>query len=127
MAVPIAAGILAGAGLYYISRLAPRIAARAAAAERARTQQHLSTFLRGRTELLPYHLYEHPFRKAMSEKEAMLLLGFSEAATGALAPRPSQEDVKKRYREMMKEFHSDIAGSALIATKINEARDVLSR
>lgn len=128
MAAPIIAGLAFGCGVYYLGRVGPRIAARVVAAERARTQQNLSTFIRNRGTLLPYHTYEYAFSPTMTEEEATQLLGFSSEHTGGvLRTRPTPEQVKQRYRELIKDFHSDVAGSPLLATKINEARDILSR
>ncbi|EPY39502.1 DnaJ like protein subfamily C member 19 [Angomonas deanei] len=61
----------------------------------------------------------------MSEREAYLLLGFPESQAGAAFRRPPEEEVKKQYRAVMKDFHSDIGGTPFIATKLNEAKDIL--
>lgn len=118
MAAPIAAGILVGAGLFYLSRVGPRIAQRVAMAE---SQTAKKVF----QQTKPYHSMEYGFHKTMTEREAYLLLGFTQSEAGALFNRPSEEEVKKRYRCMMKDLHSDISGTPYLATKINEARDLI--
>ncbi|KPA79294.1 hypothetical protein ABB37_05759 [Leptomonas pyrrhocoris] len=115
MAAPLAAGILVGCGLFYVGRIAPRVAQRASAAKTAHVIRHVR----------PYHQYEYGFQPAMSEREAYMLLGFKENQAEAVFRRPSPEEVKKRYRTMMKDFHSDVSGTPYIATKLNEAKDTL--
>lgn len=120
MAAPLLAGILVGCGLYYAGRLAPRVAQRASAAggaQAARVIRHVR----------PYHQYEYGFQPTMSEREAYMLLGFKESEAEAVFRRPPPEEVKKRYRNMMKDFHSDVSGTPYIATKLNEAKDTLLR
>ncbi|CAM42374.2 conserved hypothetical protein [Leishmania braziliensis MHOM/BR/75/M2904] len=119
MALPIAAGILAGCGFYYISRVAPRIAQRVSASG---AQSAPSRFLNSAKQ---YHKFECGFQSPMTEYEAYLLLGFKESEAGAIFHRPPPEEVKKRYRNMMKVFHSDASGTSYIATKLNEAKDLL--
>jgi DnaJ-domain-containing protein 1 len=58
----------------------------------------------------------HP--KRMSRREALLVLGLREGA--------SKDDVLREYRRLMKRLHPDVGGSSYLATKLNEAREVLS-
>jgi DnaJ-domain-containing protein 1 len=55
---------------------------------------------------------------AMSVEEALAVLGLKAGAT--------QEDVKNAHRRLMKEFHPDRGGSDYLATKINQAKDMLT-
>ncbi|EPY30760.1 DnaJ like protein subfamily C member 19 [Strigomonas culicis] len=119
MAAPLVAGALLGGGLYYASRVIPRIAQRARAAGAGTAAPHLGQ--------QPYHVFEYGFQKTMTEREALLLLGFAEKEAGGVLRRPAEEDVKQRYRTLMKDFHSDVGGSPYIAMKLNEAKAVLSR
>ncbi len=54
----------------------------------------------------------------MSKDEAYAVLG--------LKPGASREDVKAAHRQLMKDFHPDTGGTNYLASKINEAKDVLS-
>ncbi|KAG8348213.1 hypothetical protein ERJ75_000425500 [Trypanosoma vivax] len=116
MAAPLVAMLLLG-GTYYLARLAPRIAQREAARQAAlrTTRQHVK----------PYHRYEGGFENPMSQREALLLLGFQEDAAGGSAPLPSEDEVKANYYKLIRQLHSDVDGSTYIAAKLNEARDVL--
>lgn len=53
-----------------------------------------------------------------------MLLGFGDKVS-RIRNRPSEEDVKKRYRNLMKELHSDVNGSPYVATKLNQAKETL--
>lgn len=102
------------AGGYYISRLAPRVATAAAASSAAAWSGQTTTL---------YQRYEGGFQETMTRREALLILGFDEGAdTFASA---TEAEIKQRHRSLIKEMHSDAAGSSYIAAKINEARDVL--
>ena len=57
--------------------------------------------------------------RGMSLEEAYLVLGLN---TGA-----KREDVQAAHRNLMKRFHPDQGGSTYIASKVNEAKDVLMR
>ncbi|MET0410314.1 MAG: DnaJ domain-containing protein [Polyangiaceae bacterium] len=56
--------------------------------------------------------------KRMSRREALEVLGLPEGA--------SKDDVLREYRRLMKRLHPDVGGSSYLATKLNEAREVLS-
>lgn len=76
-----------------------------------------STALNAARGGLPYRHYEHSFLKSMTVEEARLILG--------LPAGYKHDELKKKHREMMVQFHTDVGGSALISQKINEAREVL--
>lgn len=101
---------VAGTG-YYLYRLAPRVLARAA---------HQAA------PPLAYQRYVHGFEQRMTEREALLILGFAEGE-GVMLQRPLRDTVRARYHRVMSHLHSDVDGSPYIAAKINEARDVLLR
>ena len=53
----------------------------------------------------------------MTKREAALILGIRESAT--------VDRIKEAYRKLLPLNHPDRGGSAYIATKINEAKDLL--
>ncbi|CCW62625.1 unnamed protein product [Phytomonas sp. EM1] len=124
MAFPIILGILTGAAFFYTMQLAPRIIQRVAMAQCSPLASAAASSIRGAAA--PYRIYEYGFKKTMSEREAYMLLGFDGWDLG-LFSRPPEEEVKRRYRELMKELHTDVGGSPYIATKLNEAKDILTR
>lgn len=61
--------------------------------------------------------YEGGFEEKMSKREAALILGVRESAT--------PERIKDAHRRILLLNHPDRGGSALLAAKINEAKDLL--
>jgi DnaJ domain len=53
----------------------------------------------------------------LPKAEALAILGLKEGATA--------EDVKQAHKRLMKDFHPDKGGTDYLASKINEAKDVL--
>lgn len=54
---------------------------------------------------------------AMGEKEAMAILGLEEPF--------SRKDITRSHRQLMGKFHPDKGGNTYLATKLNNARDLL--
>lgn len=67
----------------------------------------------------PYSFYETGFPARFNRSEALEALGFENSKVG-----PSEEEIKKRYRELMKDLHSDTSGTPYIAQRLNEAKEV---
>ncbi|KAL3838365.1 hypothetical protein ACJIZ3_022956 [Penstemon smallii] len=63
--------------------------------------------------------YEGGFQKTMTRREAALILGVRENAT--------PDKVKEAHRRVMVANHPDAGGSHYLASKINEAKDVMLR
>ncbi|KAK9825024.1 hypothetical protein WJX74_001312 [Apatococcus lobatus] len=61
--------------------------------------------------------YKGGFQSEMSKREASLILGVRESA--------AEERVKEAHRRIMIANHPDSGGSSYIATKVNEAKDML--
>ncbi|GJQ11991.1 hypothetical protein GpartN1_g3782.t1 [Galdieria partita] len=57
------------------------------------------------------------FEPVMTREEALKILGLREGAT--------KEQIAEAHRKLMRVNHPDNGGSTLIASKINEAKDVL--
>ncbi|KAI3996905.1 hypothetical protein MKX01_021181 [Papaver californicum] len=62
--------------------------------------------------------YEGGFQHTMTRREAALILGIRE--------RDAMEKIREAHRRVMVANHPDHGGSAYLATKINEAKDMLS-
>lgn len=61
--------------------------------------------------------YEGGFQPVMTRREAALILGVRESV--------AQEKVKEAHRRVMIANHPDAGGSDYLASKINEAKDLL--
>eukprot|EP00750_Incisomonas_marina_P028716 INCI6855.1.p1 GENE.INCI6855.1~~INCI6855.1.p1 ORF type:complete len:177 (-),score=25.76 INCI6855.1:80-610(-) len=61
--------------------------------------------------------YEGGFEDEMTRREAALILGVRESA--------DKKRVQKAYRRLLTLNHPDAGGSTFLATKINEAKDML--
>lgn len=55
--------------------------------------------------------------KRMTREEALAVLG--------LTPGVSREQIRAQYRRLMKKVHPDQGGTTYLATRLNEAKDVL--
>lgn len=60
-----------------------------------------------------------PTEGAMSKEEAALILGIEQSAT--------EQEVKAAYKKMMVKLHPDQGGNDYLASKLNEAREVMLR
>ncbi|PIA38640.1 hypothetical protein AQUCO_02700100v1 [Aquilegia coerulea] len=61
--------------------------------------------------------YEGGFQATMTKREAALILGIRESAT--------PDKVKEAHRKVMVANHPDAGGSHYLASKINEAKDMM--
>jgi len=61
--------------------------------------------------------YEGGFQPTMTKREAALILGVRESVAA--------EKVKEAHRKVMVANHPDAGGSHFLASKINEAKDVM--
>ncbi|KAI5369787.1 Putative DnaJ domain, Chaperone J-domain superfamily [Septoria linicola] len=75
---------------------------------------------RGGTSALGKAYYKGGFEKQMNRKEAALILETSERGI-------TKETLRKKHRAMMLLNHPDRGGSPYLATKINEAKELLEK
>ncbi|KAK5111008.1 mitochondrial import inner membrane translocase subunit TIM14 [Meristemomyces frigidus] len=72
------------------------------------------------TNSLGKPFYKGGFEKTMTRREAALILETSERGG-------TKEMVRKKHRQMMLANHPDRGGSPYLATKINEAKEVMEK
>ncbi|KAJ9620527.1 mitochondrial import inner membrane translocase subunit TIM14 [Taxawa tesnikishii (nom. ined.)] len=75
---------------------------------------------RGGTSALGKAFYKGGFEPKMTRREAALILETSERGI-------TKEIVRKRHRQMILLNHPDKGGSPYLATKINEAKNMLEK
>jgi hypothetical protein len=63
------------------------------------------------------NFYDGPFENKMTRREAALILGVRESAL--------PERIKSAHRTLLIQNHPDTGGSTFLATKINEAKELL--
>ncbi|KAF4352111.1 hypothetical protein F8388_000803 [Cannabis sativa] len=68
--------------------------------------------------------YEGGFQPVMNRREAALILGVSLVAQ-TVRERTPTEKVREAHRRVMVANHPDAGGSHYLASKINEAKDIL--
>ena len=68
--------------------------------------------------------YKGGFEQKMTKKEASLILELNERT---LRGGDWKEKLRKRHREVMLLNHPDRGGSPYIASKVNEAKEILER
>ncbi|KAM9991793.1 hypothetical protein ACTFIZ_012452 [Dictyostelium cf. discoideum] len=107
MATPIIVGATI-AGIAYSSRFLMRVF------QRAKSKQLFEVVTPGFT----VETIEDGFENKMTPAEAANILGIKEEST--------KEEIKIRHKLLMIKNHPDKGGSSYLATKINEARNVLS-
>ncbi|QPC87638.1 DnaJ domain-containing protein [Mesorhizobium sp. NBSH29] len=89
------------------------------------SQQLVETYLDGRFPLWRKHAEPNdsdgqsvaPASGAMTKKEAYQVLGLEAGA--------STTEIRKAHRRLMQRVHPDLGGTSFLATRINEAKDIL--
>ncbi len=76
-------------------------------------------YIRGREYLDPLRMYPGGFYEKMNRREAQLILGVTESVDSST--------LKTKHRTLMLNNHPDNGGSTYLATKINEAKELLSQ
>lgn len=61
----------------------------------------------------------------MTRKEAALILELNERTLGN--PQAAKDKIRKNHRKLMLLNHPDRGGSPYLATKVNEAKELLER
>ncbi len=69
--------------------------------------------------------YKGGFESKMTKKEASLILELNERTIGRDAA--AKEKIRKAHRKLMLLNHPDRGGSPYLATKVNEAKELLER
>mmetsp|Transcript_12219 Transcript_12219/g.49077 ORF Transcript_12219/g.49077 Transcript_12219/m.49077 type:complete len:107 (-) Transcript_12219:331-651(-) len=91
----------------------------AGAALASRPAMRAWTAFKNRPRPPPYKRYRGGFEAKMSRNEAALILGVRQSV--------SAEKIKAAHRKLMVLNHPDRGGSPFIATKVNEAKELLTK